>query len=165
MAELAANLTNDQIDDFRRVWIRDEYDASGLPITPVVQLSEYNRSRKAEFFSDAQLQAIYDRVVQDWAEELAAIQYEKETERTTEGDDAATATITGDAIREQACLRLMRVWCRRQMAEDPGYRASLGVGMKTPDAILAEWTRQNTMDLAWVRARSGQFNAIEIERA
>lgn len=160
MADLAANLTTTQIDDFRQNWIRDLWVT-----TPTASgLSEYNRSRKANFFSDQQLQSAHDRIIVDWSEELAAVQYEKQTEREDEGDTEAAAIVIGDNLREQAVFRLMRAWCRRQMLEDPGFRASIAVGIRDPKPIIDLWIAENAADLAWVRSRSGIFNQIEVER-
>lgn len=168
MADLAADLTAGQLTEFRENWIRDKYVAAavGPPAVDYVALSEYNRSRKANFFSDSQIEAAYDRIVTEWKEELAGVQYEKEEERLAEGDSAAAATTAGDLTREQAFLRLLRVWCRKQMMEDPGFRASMVTGDKGAglDAILKEWRAANTADAAWVMVRSGRFNEIEVER-
>lgn len=161
MADLLPDLTAGQLTDFRQNWIRDSYTAS-----PFEALSEYNRSRKVVFFSDTQLQSIYDRVITEYAEELSVIQYEKENERVNEGDVLATATIVADALREEAIFRLMRARARRMMLDDPGFRATMisGQDRDGATAITKTWENQSALDIMWVRSRAGWQNSIEVER-
>jgi len=63
----AITLTSAQIDELRKLWVFDEYDAG----PPTVARSVYNRRFSREFFTDAELSAIARQTGRKWAEVFA----------------------------------------------------------------------------------------------
>lgn len=158
MTDLPADLTATELTTFRNTWIRDAWDGSD-------GLSEYNRSRATKFFSDASLQQIYDDVLVDYADHLVAIWETHNDERIEAGDDVAEAEASADALRIMAVYKLMRINCRSQMANDPGFRASVTVGEKGPEAIFKQWRTEQADDFAWIESRAGWLGGSTVERA
>lgn len=158
-----ADLDTDELLDFRNVWIRDLYDASGGTL---IAHSEFNRTRQQNFFTDEQINAINASVENDWEEELDAIWQEKFDERSVNGDDDATCTSKADVQELEARYRIIRVRCREQMMEDPGFQQSLMTiaGVDALPSTFKAWAERSAADLTWVRSRSGIYNRIELER-
>lgn len=157
--DLTASGAGNQIDTFRQVWIRDDFDSA-----PESALSEYNRRTSTQFFSDSALQQIYDTVRAVNTELLTALWWEVRGQRIEDSDWLeADAEAEADAVRMIAVYRLMRAFCRRQMVSDPGFRASITTLGKDQDKVFEIWENEIAGDYWWVRTKAGRFG-IEVGR-
>ena len=155
---LVPNLSADELTEFRTQYIRDQWTA------PATGLSHYNRATKSNFFADAVLEAIHDRISTDFAEELLGVYDSKYYERIAAGDEEATATAEATSIRKQALFRLMRAECREMMMEDPGFAGSIA-DEHNRTALFTSWKEAIARDRTFARTRStAAFAAIPLER-
>jgi len=153
------DLTNDELDELRTVYLRDKYVAS-----PLVTYSHYNRAVKANFFSDDDLQLLNSRVETDFAEELGGVYDEKHDERILAGDNESAAATAAAAERNQAKFRVIRAEARQMMMEDPGFVGSIA-DEKNRAALFASWRDAITRDRTFARVRStGPFASIPLQR-
>lgn len=152
------DLTADDLLEFRTTYIRDKWTA------PATGLSHYNKATKAQFFADADLEAIHDRLQTDFAEELQGVYESKYTERINAGDTDGTAVTEATAERKMALFCLMRAECREMMMEDPGFSGSIA-DEKNRAALFGTWKEAIARDRTFARTRSSAaFASIPLER-
>lgn len=154
-----ADLTADELLEFRTTYIRDRYVAS-----PSVKLSHYNKATNSNFFSDDDLQTIHERIEVDFAEELDGVYDTKYNERIGQGDTEADAVTAATAEQTMAMFRLMRAECRQSMMEDPGFVGSIADHEHRKE-LFAVWQRAIERDRTFVRLRtSAAFASVPVVR-
>lgn len=118
-----STLTVDQITDLRRNWIRDEIREG---VGRFRGLSQYNIERQFQFFTDDQITAIDDYVMNEYAEELSDLEWYKQSNRLGRGDTEAEALVSGTASQGYARFRLIRAEAFERMLADAGFRLAFG---------------------------------------
>lgn len=155
---MSTTLNSTQIDTVRRSWIRDEWDS-----VLSKGKSHYNVARKAEFFSDPDLQAFVDYIENEYAEELDGFEQRKRGERLgayPTPDDDVTAADAAEASRGYALYRLLRAEAWEQMVNDPGFRK---VFADEEGDTLKAMRDQIRADRNFVLRRSG-FASLRLKR-
>ena len=154
-----ADLTVSELDRFRREFIRDLAIAN-----PAEYLSPFNLSRKREWVTDADIQAINTRIERDYSSELQAVYDKHYYDRLDAGDDTSTAATSAAAQKLEARMRLIRAEVREGQLTDPGYRGSIA-DERVRLEIAETYAKQIHADRQFIRARSsGQFSALRLER-
>lgn len=128
-------------------------------------LSWYNKATKSNFFSDGQIEAIDDYVVNEYAEELDGLEREKVAERLAANDGQAAADTSGALSRLLARYRLIRAECWERMLNDPGFRKTLVQESEdTGSDLPKQWAQQISADRMFVMQRSGVAGMIPLRR-
>lgn len=151
-----SDLTDDQILNIRRVYLRDEWRT-----LPAGGISQYNRAVEGNFFTNDQIKAIDDSISRDYEDQLDSIETNKVQERLDAQEDQADADTKGAAERLEGRFRLIAIECISQMTEDPGYGAGQTVKGSTIDGTMSRLRARSKRYAAWIVDRSG---GIPIER-
>lgn len=143
-----SDLTAPQIVDLRRNWLRDEW----LDSPANRGISYYNTANQKAFFTDAQIKALDDYVLNEYDEELSGLYADKYSARLAFGDDGTTATTVATTSERYARYRLIRAEGYTQMLGDAGFISTLA---KSYAQALESMTAQIASDRNFVLQRTG----------
>jgi hypothetical protein len=145
-------LTSDQITTIRRQYIRDLYTpADG--VNPAEALSFYNRATKAEFISDADLQAKADFISRDYGDELSGVYVTAYNHQIAGGASTVDADVTATAVQNDAFYRLIRASVFEDMMLDPGFQGSIA-DEKQRAGLIKTWQTQILQDREFASERT-----------
>ena len=153
---MASDLTEAQILEIRRNYLRDEWNASSpLP----GGMSQMNRALGKNYFTNDQIKAIDESVVRRWDWKLDEIEDQMVSERLEDGDDQATAEAAGAAERLDARYHLIAAVGIGRMADDPGYSAAQTVKGADVQGNRTAMKRQSMEHFAYAG-----LGSVELER-